>query len=136
MRASALRLDSADEFVPFFCRSRKHHFRTTDGGKPSGLKNSKEKERQFHGTPSFRREPPCEEAVAPLQRLLEPGWEPISFTEAEERIKEKLVGTPLRWKGWYAFRRGMKTILWELGVASEGASLILRNTKGSATNFT
>jgi len=39
------------------------------------------------------------------------------------------VGTNLRWKGWYAFRRGLATNLWELGVPPEVACLILRNSE-------
>jgi integrase len=66
--------------------------------------------------------------VAPLARLLASGWEQINLSRAEYAIRKKIEGTNLCWKGWYGFRRGMATNLFELGVRPEEAALILRNS--------
>jgi len=66
--------------------------------------------------------------IAPLKRLLVDGWEPINLRKAKTAILERIKGTNLRWLGWYAFRRGMATNLFELGVRPEEAALILRNS--------
>jgi hypothetical protein len=66
--------------------------------------------------------------VAPLRKILAGGWNQISLRRAEYAIVKVLEGTTLKWKGWYAFRRGMLTNLWKLGVPVEEAALILRNS--------
>ena len=66
--------------------------------------------------------------VAPLRKLLEVGWTQVNMRRAERAIVKALKGTSLQWRGWYAFRRGMLTNLWRLGVAVEEACLILRNS--------
>ncbi len=69
--------------------------------------------------------------ISPLKRLLVNGWEPIdknALQRAERSIKSRIKATSLRWKGWYGFRRGMASNLYQLGVAVEVAALILRNT--------
>jgi integrase len=66
--------------------------------------------------------------VAPLRKLLESGWDRVHLRRAEYAIVKMLEGTSLKWKGWYAFRRGMLTNLWRLGVPVEEAALILRNS--------
>ena len=66
--------------------------------------------------------------VAPLKRLLANGWQPIRLPAAEKTIKKVLRGGGVEWKGWYAFRRGMATNLFRLGVPAEVAALILRNS--------
>src|SRR5262249_40715453 len=66
--------------------------------------------------------------IAPLNRLLADGWEQINLRRAEYAIRKKIEGTNLCWKGWYGFRRGMATNLFELGVRPEEAALILRNS--------
>ena len=38
-----------------------------------------------------------------------------------------------RWHGWHAFRRGLGTVLYELGVPAEIASVILRHADVSVT---
>ncbi len=55
---------------------------------------------------------------------------PIDLTNIFDReISPKLEGTGLRWKGWYAFRRGAATILHDIGVPPEVACLVLRNSE-------
>ena len=66
--------------------------------------------------------------IPPLKRLLADGWEPIHLRSAEWAIQKRIQGTGLRWKGWYAFRRGLATNLYLLGVPSEVAALVLRNS--------
>ena|SRR5215469_4750223 len=66
--------------------------------------------------------------IPQLKRLLADGWGPINLRTARRQILKRLKGTTLRWKGWYEFRRGMVTNLFELGVRPEEAALILRNT--------
>jgi integrase len=66
--------------------------------------------------------------VSPLRKLLAGGWNHISLRRAEYAIVKALEGTTLKWKGWYAFRRGMLTNLWKLGVPVEESALILRNS--------
>src|SRR5215469_11566341 len=69
--------------------------------------------------------------IPPLKRLLANGWEPIdknALQRAERAIKSRIKKTSLRWKGWYGFRRGMASNLYQLGVPSEVAALILRNS--------
>ncbi len=67
--------------------------------------------------------------IAPLRKLL-PGWtEKISLENTEYAIKKRLEGTGLRWRGWYAFRRGLATNLWELGVDPKVIAVILRNSE-------
>ena len=66
--------------------------------------------------------------IAPLKRLLADGWERVNLRRAERAILKRIKGTSLRWKGWYGFRRGMATNLFELGVRPEEAALILRNS--------
>jgi len=66
--------------------------------------------------------------IAPLKRLLVDAWEPINLRKAKTAILERIKGTNLRWMVWYAFRRGMATNLFELGVRPEEAALILRNS--------
>ena len=56
-------------------------------------------------------------------------WEPINLRRAERAIRKRIQGTNLRWLGWYGFRRGMATNLFELGVRPEEAALILRNNR-------
>ena len=68
--------------------------------------------------------------VAPLATLLE-DWTPgeqIRLAGAKYQIRQKIKGTLLRWKGWYAFRRGLSTNLYQLGMRPEKACLILRNS--------
>lgn len=38
-----------------------------------------------------------------------------------------------RWRGWHAFRRGLATVLFDLGVDAEVASLILRHSDSAVT---
>jgi len=68
--------------------------------------------------------------IGPLRRILaeNPVWGPICLDSAAKVIKRRIKGTNLKWKGWYAFRRGMATNLYKLGVRPEEAALILRNT--------
>ena len=66
--------------------------------------------------------------VAPLAKLLSDGWEQIKLSHARWEIWQKSQGTNLAWKGWYAFRRGLATNLFRLGVPPEQACLILRNS--------
>ena len=66
--------------------------------------------------------------VAPLRSVLANGWNHINLRRCEYAIVKVLKGTTLVWKGWYAFRRGMLTNLWKLGVPVEEAALILRNS--------
>lgn len=66
--------------------------------------------------------------IAPLRKVIERGWSRVNMRRAEYAIRQMLEGTTLRWKGWYAFRRGMLTNLWRLGVPVEEAALILRNS--------
>jgi integrase len=66
--------------------------------------------------------------VAPLREIMKRGWNQINMRRAEKAIRKRLKGTTLRWKGWYAFRRGMCSNLYHLGVPPEEACLMLRNT--------
>jgi hypothetical protein len=66
--------------------------------------------------------------IAPLKALLVDGWEPINLRKAERAVSKRIKGTNLRWRSWYAFRRGMLTNLYKLGVPPEKACLILRNS--------
>lgn len=66
--------------------------------------------------------------VAPLAKLLCDGWEQISLRRAEYKIRKKIQGTNLVWKGWYAFRRGLATNLYRCGMGPEQACFILRNS--------
>jgi integrase len=66
--------------------------------------------------------------VAPLAKLLSDGWEQINLRRAEYEIRNKIKGTNLAWRGWYAFRRGLATNLYRCGMRPEQASLILRNS--------
>ena len=67
--------------------------------------------------------------VGPLRKIMAAGgWNQINLRIAERAIVKTLKGTTLEWKGWYAFRRGMLTNLWRLGVPVEEAALILRNS--------
>jgi integrase len=67
--------------------------------------------------------------IGPLRRIMAMGWSQINMRNAEYEIRERLkCSSTLEWKGWYAFRRGMLTNLWRLGVPVEEASLILRNS--------
>src|SRR5215467_9212976 len=67
--------------------------------------------------------------VAPLAKLLGDGFEQVTnMRTIRHLIQKKIVGTNLRWKGWYAFRRGLATSLYRLGVRPEEAALILRNS--------
>jgi len=72
--------------------------------------------------------------IAPLRKLLD-AVKPeagdllgISLDEAEKVVRAAIEGTAIRWLGWYGFRRGLATNLYELGVPVEVAALILRNT--------
>lgn len=67
--------------------------------------------------------------IAPLKRLLVNGWEQINLEKAQRAICKRIKNTDLRWKGWCAFRRGMATNLYELGLPVETAALILRNSE-------
>jgi hypothetical protein len=67
--------------------------------------------------------------IAPLKRLLVDRWGPINLRRAERAIRKRIQGTSLRWRGWYAFRRGMATNLFELSVRPEEPALILRNSR-------
>jgi hypothetical protein len=87
--------------------------------------------RAFTSAPKSARNSSCHESgpvIAPLKRLLADGWEQINLRRAEYAIRKKIEGTNLHWKGWYGFRRGMATNLFELGVRPEEAALILRNS--------
>jgi len=68
--------------------------------------------------------------VGPLRQIMAAGdWKQINMRNAEYAIRKVLDGNKtLEWKGWYAFRRGMLTNLWKLGVRVEEAALILRNS--------
>jgi len=66
--------------------------------------------------------------IAPLREVIEGGWSRVKMRRAEYTIRKTLKGSTLKWKGWYAFRRGMLTNLWRLGVPVEEAALILRNS--------
>jgi hypothetical protein len=66
--------------------------------------------------------------VGPLRPVMLQGWDRIDMRRAETAIRLRLEGTTLRWKGWYAFRRGMMTNLYDLGVPPEKACHVLRNT--------
>jgi hypothetical protein len=66
--------------------------------------------------------------VAPLAKLLADGWEQVNLRRAEYAVRQKIEGTNLTWKGWYAFRRGFATNLYRLGMKPEEACLILRNS--------
>jgi len=66
--------------------------------------------------------------VAPLAKLFADGWEQVNLRRAEYEIRKKIEGTNLAWKGWYAFRRGLATDLYRLGMKPEEACLILRNS--------
>jgi hypothetical protein len=66
--------------------------------------------------------------IAPLAELLADGWDQINMRRAEYAIRERIKATSLRWKGWYAFRRGMATNLFRLGYKAEEAALVLRNS--------
>ena len=66
--------------------------------------------------------------VAPLAKLLAQGWEQINMRRAEYAIRVKIKGTNIKWRGWYAFRRGMATNLFRLGMKPEEACLVLRNS--------
>jgi integrase len=67
--------------------------------------------------------------IGPLRHIMAAGgWNKINMRRAEYAIREKLKCSSLEWKGWYAFRRGMLTNLWKLGVPVEEAALILRNS--------
>jgi integrase len=67
--------------------------------------------------------------IAPGKRLLADGSEPISLRAAAKQIRKRIQGTNLRWLGWYVFRSGMATNLFELGVPPEAAALVLRNNR-------
>ena len=47
------------------------------------------------------------------------------------RVIPPLLGDT--WHGWHAFRRGLATNLWELGVPAEVAQLILRHANVATT---
>jgi len=67
--------------------------------------------------------------VGPLREIMAAGgWNQINLRIAERTIVKRLQCTTLEWKGWYAFRRGMLTNLWKLGVRVEEAAMILRNS--------
>lgn len=66
--------------------------------------------------------------VAPLRKLLVDGWEKINMRQSEYVIRKRIQGTSLVWKGWYAFRRGLSTNLYRLGMRPEEACLVLRNS--------
>jgi integrase len=67
-------------------------------------------------------------AAAPLRRILAGGWEPVNLNAIGCLLYYRLRNMDLKWKGWYAFRRGMATNLYELGVRAEEAALMLRNS--------
>jgi len=66
--------------------------------------------------------------VAPLVKLLSDGFEQINLRRAEYKIRKKIKGTNLAWRGWYAFRRGLATNPYRCGMRPEQACLILRNS--------
>ena len=67
--------------------------------------------------------------VAPLRRILAAGWNQINMRNAEYEIRQRLeCSATLKWRGWYAFRRGMLTNLWRLGIPVEEAAMTLRNS--------
>ena len=66
--------------------------------------------------------------VGPLRQIMKAGWNRINLRRTERTIVKRLQCTTLEWKGWYAFRRGMLTNLWKLGVRVEEAAMILRNS--------
>lgn len=71
----------------------------------------------------------CIPVIAPLKRLLPLWTEKINLDREEHLIKKRLEGTSLKWKGWYGFRRGLATNLYEVGVPVETAAMILRNSR-------
>jgi integrase len=68
--------------------------------------------------------------VGPLRQIMDSGdWKRINMRKAEYLIRQVLEeNKTLQWKGWYAFRRGMLTNLWKLGVRDVEAAMILRNS--------
>lgn len=66
--------------------------------------------------------------IRPLATVLKAGWGRINMRRTEYAIRKALKKSSLKWRGWYAFRRGMLTNLWSLGVPVEVAAMILRNS--------
>lgn len=66
--------------------------------------------------------------VGPLRKIMASGWSQINMRNAEYEIRKRLECSTLKWRGWYAFRRGLLTNLWSLGVPVEKACLMLRNS--------
>lgn len=66
--------------------------------------------------------------IGPLRTILASPWNRINLLNSKRAIEKAIKGTNLKWRGWYAFRRGMLTNLWKLGVPVEEAALILRNS--------
>jgi hypothetical protein len=71
----------------------------------------------------------CRPVVAPLAELLSDGWGQINPRRAEYEIRKKIKGTNLTWRGWYAFRRGLATNLYQCGMPD---SLQFRRSCASA----
>jgi integrase len=66
--------------------------------------------------------------VGPLRAVMESGWTKVNMRQAGYTIGQALKSTSLKWKGWYAFRRGLLTNLWTLKIPVETAALMLRNS--------
>ncbi|HVO63466.1 MAG TPA: tyrosine-type recombinase/integrase, partial [Terriglobales bacterium] len=56
---------------------------------------------------------------------------PLHLDNLARRIIRPVVGD--RWHGWHAFRRGLGTVLFDLGVPAEIAAVILRHADASIT---
>jgi len=67
--------------------------------------------------------------IAPLRKCLA-GWKgKINLRSEAAAIKEGCGKLGIRWRGMYAFRRGLGTTLHGLGVPAKVAALILRNSE-------
>ena len=67
--------------------------------------------------------------IGPLRQIMVAGWSKINMRRAERVIRKRIEGTTLDWKGWYGFRRGLLTNLYNLGVHVEKACHVLRNSE-------
>lgn len=55
----------------------------------------------------------------------------LSLDNLARREMKPVIGE--RWRGWHAFRRGLGTILFDLGVPAETAKIILRHSAVAVT---